>query len=165
MIPIGSLAKLKLPQALQPDGRQSLGGWVNHLRQLVGRNPLHLNQGFLKRMSQQTIRHHRGIRHDRRELRRIHQTLSRHQFTFLGENRVKAASFRDMAWLLWFSPRHRSLLLDAEATHMGWQVSKQGTEYHAVMLLARQNSENLSNPPDITPQGPTVSRAQPGRTP
>lgn len=79
----------------------------------------------------------RSIVHDRLLLKDVQKQLKVRSATFLGENRVKGRQTTDMAWLLWNSPRHRSLLLNEKATHISTQLTPAGSEKLMVIALAK----------------------------
>jgi hypothetical protein len=63
--------------------------------------------------------------------------LAKRKINILGENRVKATTNEQMAWLLWFSPTHRQLLLHKKATALGFDVARLQHEKLLVLVLAK----------------------------
>jgi hypothetical protein len=58
---------------------------------------------------------HAGLSHSRHELRKVRSLLEGKGLHLIGENRVKTQSLKEAFFLLWYSPRHRDLLLDPKA--------------------------------------------------
>ena len=129
----GALSVLPAKTLLGQD-TNSLKSWVNELRIREGLIPLDDQNRALSetgyRLSQSL-----SIRHDRVQLKKEKTFLKKHRIRFLGENRVKAESTKDMAWLLWNSPRHRSLLMNPHATHFSLSEAGQKNMSLAVLVF------------------------------
>ena len=115
----------------------SLGLWVNALRKEFGLSPVADNNEFLNKSSERLAKK-MTVKHDRRILKQEQKALSDHQLKLLGENRVEGENARDMAWLLWNSPRHRNLVLNPNATHLSIGNRAQNQRSLAVLVFAME---------------------------
>jgi hypothetical protein len=119
---------------------QKLVDWVNALRAEDKLPSLkHATSGPLQ-ASVLKISLHPTIRHDLRQIDSATRELKKH-YTLLGEDRVSGGQFRDMAWLLWNSPRHRNLLLNPRADTVAINVKRRGDKLYAVLLVAQSRGK------------------------
>ena len=116
---------------------QHLSRWVNHVRTAM--NLKRLSKGSIKveELAKPLIQKNQTIMHNRRQLKQISKKFKKINGRFLGENRVKSRDTAEMAWLLWNSPRHRSLLLSKKATHLTTLARKIKDEDLAVLVFAK----------------------------
>ncbi len=139
-----SLIPIKQPPVEQVPGfianpsedLQNLILWVQKIRNLQGLKPLQTSHPLLKTFANQ-LAQSTSIRHPRALLLEQKKILARKKIVVLGENRVKATSTEQMAWLLWFSPTHRQLLLNKDATALGFDVARLQHEKLLVLVLAK----------------------------
>lgn len=123
-------------QVLDEDPATDILAWVNAVRAKEKLPPLVSEHPRVKWLSEQLLKN-ATIRHNRKLMERADGVLKRNRGKFVGENRVRAATPQEMAWLLWNSPRHRSLILTKEATHLSVSVQAQQQETLAVLAFAR----------------------------
>ena len=77
----------------------------------------------------------KNITHDRSLLKKVGEDLKAKKTKLLGENRVAAPTTERLAWLLWNSPSHRSLLLHKNASVIGIHESIAQGERFAVIAV------------------------------
>lgn len=92
--------------------------WINHIRRSHGLANLQKLETKFVRQSYKELIASKSIIHNRPLLLSIKERLTHQQIDFIGENRVIGASIKERLRLLWFSPRHRNLLLNKKATHL-----------------------------------------------
>ena len=138
LMPVGRWDYTKVPDfdAGQYQGSAGLKRWIEQLRASHSLKPLHLNKPIMKRYARELLQA-TSIRHPRALLLTQAAELKKKKGKFLGENRVKASSSSEMAWLLWHSPQHRRLLLNKEANALGLELSRLDLDELAVLVLAR----------------------------
>ncbi|MFW7380294.1 MAG: CAP domain-containing protein [Oligoflexus sp.] len=110
--------------------------WINQQRQQDGLLPVEASQTLLHQAAASLSRHNQSVHHFRPQLKKIRDHLQSQQIRLIGENRVRAGEPALLSWLLWNSPRHRSLLLNRKATHIGMHLQQLGDEQLLVILLA-----------------------------
>lgn len=120
----------------QKNQQDPLVAWINKLRQTKKLPTLNYDQASLKEIATKALKN-KYIKHDRRSLRKINAFLKRNKGRLIGENRVKGDSHQKMAWLLWNSPRHRSLLLNSKATHLTIIRDSLKNEKIAILVFAK----------------------------
>lgn len=123
-------------QVLGDEPAADILAWVNAVRVKEKLAPLSNDHARVKWLSEQLLKNN-TIRHNRKLMERADAALKKNRGKFVGENRVRAATPQEMAWLLWHSPRHRSLLLTKDATHLSVSVQAQKDETLAVLAFAR----------------------------
>lgn len=98
-----------------------------------------------------------SLAHNRRMMKSEAAKALPSGFVLLGENRVRAATLRELAWLLWNSPRHRDLLIDGSATHLGLHVQRgdgRGSDgVFAVLISASAVRPSTANTGAPKPRG------------
>ncbi len=109
--------------------------WIAQVRASEGLAPLKTGDINLDSATK-SLAFSNGIIHDRRSKKMVQEIISRSNLQIIGENRVKGRSYMELTWLLWNSPKHRSLLLSKKATHLGIHVKKIGPLKLAVLLSA-----------------------------
>ena len=109
-----------------PDEPEALLSWINAVRQKHDLSPLDSKHAGLNWAGQQ-LAASRSIRHNRNHIKKVSQLLKEQRGQFIGENRVIGANNLEKAWLLWVSPRHRSLLLSKKPSHIavGYELINQ----------------------------------------
>ena len=115
---------------------KSLKGWVNVIRQQKGLLELTDKDPNLK-VSSERLSKRLTVRHDRRILNKEKKRLKDLNIQLLGENRVIANDTKEMAWLLWNSPRHRNLVLHSKATHFSLATKTVRKKSLAVIVFAK----------------------------
>ena len=140
LIPIKNAAQAAVPRlALASKDSEELIPWIQAIRKLHKLAPLQTTNPLLRRFATQLLSDF-SIRHPRPLLLQARQQLLTKHIKIIGENRVKANSLEEMAWLLWNSPSHRSLLLNKDATALGFDVAESqragGGGQHAVLVHA-----------------------------
>ena len=103
------------PANCQTMTSKCLLAWINGIRsrsvqQLVSISP------DLQALADQAVADS-SIRHDRPAMAKAGRGLK--ALDLIGEDRVQGHTLEAMLDLLWFSPKHRDLLLDTKATHIG----------------------------------------------
>ncbi len=138
LMPIGRWDYAQIPffNAAKLKGSIGLKKWIEHLRASHKLKPLQLDRPILTRFAQELLQES-SIRHPRALLLNQASELNKKKGKFLGENRVKASSSSEMAWLLWHSPQHRRLLLNKEANALGLELSRLDLDELAVLVVAR----------------------------
>lgn len=119
------------------DKADNLFLWSNQIRDLMGLPPLALKAEALEQIAHSLLKKNPTIHHNRKAIKKVAHELKRQKGRFIGENRVRARSFSDAAWLLWNSPPHRSLLLHKRATHLATASRKVNHDQLSVMVFAR----------------------------
>lgn len=136
LIPVhGNSFSFPLRSALGTD-LVSLKTWVNQLRIMEDLPPLEDQLAPLD-SSGTRLSKHMSVSHNRTLLTQEKKRLQKQQIHLLGENRVKGTDTRDMAWLLWNSPRHRKLLFSPSATHFTLGTQTGGNTNLAVLIFAK----------------------------
>lgn len=123
---------------------QAIFDWINEKRRQVGLKSLSLASGSLLNASRQLAVNSSTVHHDRTLLKQLKNELLTSSFLkIVGENRVRSHDLLKMKWLLWYSPRHRELLLDREASQVALSSQKQhdGSTL-LVLLFARKIERN-----------------------
>ncbi len=138
LIPIKKLKAEKVPGFSSSSASEisSLISWIQSIRQIQGLKPLKTENTLLSKFANQLVQD-TSIRHPRALLLEQRKLLAKKQIKILGENRVKAASTEQMAWLLWYSPTHRQLLLHKSASALGFDVARLQHEKLLVLVLAK----------------------------
>lgn len=114
----------------------ALPQWINRLRQEAKLTALQLQSTGPLQEAANLLTRHFSLEHNRRLLRQVGSALRAQQWLPLGENRVIARSVEELAWLLWFSPRHRSLILHPAATHLALSTRTEAESLLLVLVLA-----------------------------
>jgi hypothetical protein len=127
-----------LPENLRFDLRKhkDIFGWLQSVRRSLGLLVPTLDERLSESARQLAVGF--DIRHNKSQLKKVHQDLLKENVLLIGENRVRGESLQELAELLWMSPRHRDLLLDAELNKMGLSVQQDGKGYFAVMLGSKK---------------------------
>jgi hypothetical protein len=134
----GPLDKPLLTQQLSMKKRDgALHTWINRVRQDMGLNTLDTASKPFAEITKPLISQNLSIQHHRGDIRKVSKGIKEQNGKFLGENRVQAKSFEEAAWLLWNSPRHRSLLLNSKATHLATLGKRLKSEELSVMVFAK----------------------------
>jgi hypothetical protein len=138
LAPVGSWDREAIPffHPIKHQSPEGLLQWLQEIRAKHSMAALNLEQPILQRFASQLIEE-TSLRHPRPLLQKQLRTLGAQQAQLLGENRVKASRLIDMAWLLWFSPQHRRLLLNPDANALGTQMSTLEHEKLLVLVLAK----------------------------
>lgn len=140
LMPIGEWDRTQFPKAkVGSDDNftfSELRAWLQAIRVEHALPQLKSDQPLLARFARE-LSTHTSIRHPRPLLRSQAQELKKQRGSWLGENRVKAFSPEDMAWLLWHSPQHRRLILNPKANAVGLEISQSRPEKLLVMVMAR----------------------------
>jgi hypothetical protein len=89
--------------------------WINRVRSEQKRMPSTVLTEDLGPVAKDTLLSSDSIEHDRRQLGTFKKILIPKGLDLVGELRVHATSMHDAAKLLWWSPPHRDLLLNANA--------------------------------------------------
>ncbi len=66
------------------------------------------------------------------------QDLAKSGLILIGENRAIAHTYTELAELLWNSPEHRSLLLNAKSNAFGYAIKEVHGQKHLVLVLAKK---------------------------
>jgi len=136
----------KYPNSAEP---KLILQWINQQRQEAGLASLQSNSPQLYQAAAALSQHNLTVHHQRPHLRKIRDHLAPQGFRLIGENRVRAGSPSLLAWLLWNSPRHRSLLLNPKATHIGINIRHIDQEKLLVLVLGEQTDTNKKLPPIV----------------
>jgi hypothetical protein len=148
--PVNTTAVTEIPGKPILDGSDApelvLARWINELRKneklppiIFGALPMAEAANLLSIGG--------GIIHNRKLLKNAKDLLAGRKFTLIGEDRVKAESIPSLAWHLWNSPRHRRLLLDNKATHLGISLQKQYDGFFAVIATGAGDIATVSENP------------------
>lgn len=129
--------------------QDDLLAWINQLRIKQNLQPILLNEELNKQAETLTL--DSSLAHNRQYLRKISSKLSERNINLLGENRVKGRTLAEMAWLLWYSPRHRALLLSPEANTVGLSFKHLKDNDLAVMIFADSPAQRLGRSTRIDP--------------
>ena len=124
------------------DQLETLAEWVNLVRHKNGLYPLVVEKSFLSR-SAQRLSSRFGSSHDRRMLKLEKKNLASHNINFLGENRAISTNYAEVAWLFWFSPRHRALIMSDRATHLAVAETRGRGQLQVVLVTASISSNKL----------------------
>ena len=124
---------------------KDLAAWVNRVRSQMKLSSL----GHVHELTIQAdhLLADASLAHDRALLQRIAAKIAPSGLALLGEDRVKGVSPRAMAELWWASPRHRGLILAADANLMAVAVRPLGQESLAVLLTAKGQRPLASSHP------------------
>lgn len=145
LAPVGNAPKPSIPGEhllTQNDNpTDALLSWINHMRINQKLQPVLLNRDLVDVAENLII--DTSLAHNRTFLRKISSQLSDQKIRFLGENRVKGRSRHELAWLLWYSPRHRSLLLSSDANNIGVAIKRVGGNDLAVLIFADRPEQRL----------------------
>lgn len=115
----------------------SLMKWVNKLRKSYSLPKLKMSPAIVDEFSRPLL-NSISVKHDRQLLGKLREQLSLHDIKFLGENRVIGSNAFEMAWLLWQSPRHRSLLLHDKADYLSVKFNQTSTQKLGVLVFAKR---------------------------
>ncbi len=136
LIPLNG--NIRTPPFLDAMEQEGLMSWINRVRSYHQLPPAKTDSKALLLSSQRLLKTG-TVHHDRQQLKQEKRRLLHANMTFLGENRVMGRDKKDMAWLLWNSPRHRNLLLSEKATHLGLAFKQSSPDTLAVIVMARAN--------------------------
>jgi hypothetical protein len=118
------------------EGTEGLIQWIQDIRKAQGLPLLKTEIPLLRNFAKQLVAES-SIRHPHARLMAQKRLLAKKKINILGENRVKAATNEQMAWLLWYSPTHRQLLLHKSASALGFDVARLPHEKLLVLVLAK----------------------------
>lgn len=119
---------------------QQLTGWLAKIRLDLRLSALEFNNPKINALSQE-LRLRHSPNHDRFELRKLKESFLAEGYRFLGENRVIGKSLKEVAWLLYHSPRHRSLLLNRDAKVVGIKHTTTGNRIELVLVFGGELSK------------------------
>ncbi len=112
-----------------------LAAWVNRIRLKEGLKALEFKAELTEQAGLLAV--DGSLSHDRLLLKKTAGLLlDTAKLRLIGEDRVRARDVQAMAWLWWNSPRHRSLILNIEATAAGLASREVGEEQLAVLAVA-----------------------------
>jgi uncharacterized protein YkwD len=134
--------------------QSALATWLNQVRAGEGLRALTLNKDLSQEADLLAI--DGKLTHNRTLLKHSAAMLNGKHWHFLGENRAKGGSLRDLTWLLWNSPRHRELLLSEAATGVGIGVKKIGPQYFTVLVMGQSNAPAVAK--GVRPDGEKKTR-------
>jgi len=117
-------------------GTEGLIQWIQDIRKAQGLPRLKTEIPLLRNFARQLVADP-SIRHPHAKLMAQKRLLAKKKINILGENRVKATTNEQMAWLLWYSPTHRQLLLHKSASALGFDVARLPHEKLLVLVLAK----------------------------
>lgn len=139
LIPVGPLSA-KPPVIIDDKAkspRDALVTWVNRLREM-SKMPSLLSNNDTANAAAIKLTESQILAHNRTQLRAIAAELQTAKLQLIGEDRVVATNIGAMAWLLWNSPGHRTLLLDKKADQLAVHVTQVGRdELLAVFVLTK----------------------------
>jgi hypothetical protein len=118
------------------EGTKGLIQWIQDIRTAQGLPLLKTEIPLLRNFAKQLVADP-SIRHPHAKLMAHKRLLAKKKINILGENRVKATTNKEMAWLLWYSPTHRQLLLHKSASALGFNVARLPHEKLLVLVLAK----------------------------
>lgn len=118
------------------EGTEGLIQWIQDIRKAQGLPLLKTEIPLLRNFAKQLVADP-SIRHPHAKLMAQKRLLAKKKINILGENRVKATTNEQMAWLLWYSPTHRQLLLHKSASALGFDVARLPHEKLLVLVLAK----------------------------
>ncbi|HET9238393.1 MAG TPA: hypothetical protein VFO10_14120 [Oligoflexus sp.] len=118
------------------EGTEGLIQWIQDIRKAQGLPLLKTEIPLLRNFAKQLVAEP-SIRHPHAKLMAQKRLLAKKKINILGENRVKATTNEEMAWLLWYSPTHRRLLLHKSASALGFDVARLPHEKLLVLVLAK----------------------------
>ena len=118
------------------EGTEGLIQWIQDIRKAQGLPLLKTEIPLLRNFAKQLVAEP-SIRHPHAKLMAQKRLLAKKKINILGENRVKATTNEQMAWLLWYSPTHRQLLLHKSASALGFDVARLPHEKLLVLVLAK----------------------------
>ena len=118
------------------EGTKGLIQWIQDIRKAQGLPLLKTEIPLLRNFAKQLVAD-TSIRHPHAKLMAHKRLLAQKNIEILGENRVKATTNEQMAWLLWYSPTHRQLLLHKSASALGFDVARLSHEKLLVLVLAK----------------------------
>lgn len=124
------LAQDQLPHAVV------LANWINTVRKKEGLNALETDHPKLQRAADELLKN-QTLKHNRTVLFDLQKHLAKFDMTLIGENRVRATTPKEMAWLLWHSPRHRGLLLEKNAKYLTVVTQPLKADHLTVIVIAR----------------------------
>ncbi len=136
LVPLGAWAKAPVIKAL--NSPNALLEWIQSRRLASGLKQLRLGHPKLDTLANQPNPSH-NLAHPRSWLLRKKAELSLAGLHLLGENRVKASNYTQMAWLLWNSAQHRRLLLSPEADFLSLRIEQESDEKLLILFLARES--------------------------
>ncbi|WP_141731199.1 hypothetical protein [Oligoflexus tunisiensis] len=138
LIPIQNVKTDRIPH-FTSHHREGTGGliqWIQDIRKAQGLTVLKTEIPLLRNFANQLVADP-SIRHPHAKLMAQKRLMAKRKINILGENRVKATTNEQMAWLLWFSPTHRQLLLHKKATALGFEMARLQHEKLLVLVLAK----------------------------
>ena len=110
--------------------------WIKSSKGKLKLKPLSLNKNALLKASRELASVNSSVRHDRKGLIDVRKRLlEESSLVLIGENRVRSDDLGRMKWLLWYSPRHRSLLLDKDARELALFRKEQADGSRLLVLL------------------------------
>lgn len=124
-----------IPATTEGTDSERLTQWISKVRKREHRSPMVANDHLNSAATLLTI--DTSVTHNRTSTDSIRARAKAAGFDVLGEIRVRGQSIDDLAWMIWHSPRHRDLILSADATNVGLHVKAIGTELLAVILGAK----------------------------
>ena len=138
LAPTSEKALADKPKLANSDDRAAaLSLWIASIRSKEGLKPTISNDGLKRAAELLTI--DSSVTHNRANTDSMRAKINASEsLRVLGEVRVRGQSVDDLAWMLWHSPRHRDLLLQAETTSYGLAIKEVGTELLAVILGAEE---------------------------
>jgi hypothetical protein len=138
LLPIHNVKAAGIPHfsTQHHEGTNGLIQWIQLIREAEGLKVLQTEIPLLRKFANQ-LAAESSIRHPHAQLMAQKRLLAKKKINILGENRVKATTNEQMAWLLWYSPTHRQLLLHKSATALGFDMARLQHEKLLVLVLAK----------------------------
>lgn len=117
--------------------------WINRLRSEHELKTFEFSNRWMKEGAR-NIGLSRKLFHERDRMDQVRQFLKKYGIKAGGEDKAIAGSVEELAWLLWFSPRHRDLLLDPNCSHAGSYLSVVGRQKYFVLLTGSLDSTKMT---------------------
>lgn len=121
----------------QNSSTQNLVGWLNHQRNIHKLNELHEHKA-LSLVAKRLIANSGPI-HDRLLIKKLYTDLVKvpdfGEIKFLLEDRVAGKTLGEIQDLLWWSPKHRDLLLNSKSKRVGLAENRTGNQFFYSIVI------------------------------
>lgn len=136
LVPFGR-GTLKLPgdELLVQEKLTSFQNWLQFIRKREKLSPLTFPPSLYAILN--ILENAKRVDHDRTLMREAQQVARRRGLVLIGEDRAQGLTMQELAWLLWFSPRHRDLLLDPSGDIAGLSLKRHNGLMRLIFVLAK----------------------------
>jgi len=134
-------------------GENEFRAWINRIRSKERLPPLALPSQTLAAAAER-LAAGSSVLHDRTALKAETQAIENAGLKFVGEDRVQGRDLADAAWQLYHSPRHRNLLLSADANQAALVLRKIEAGFFVLLVAGAESRPRMAKSRPAFPHRP-----------